>query len=30
LLAAAERSCVVLDTLRHGVDVEAGVEIVKR
>jgi uncharacterized OsmC-like protein len=30
LLAAAESSCVVLDTLRHGVDVETGVEIVKR
>ena len=29
LLAAAERSCVVLDTLRHGVDVETGLEIVK-
>jgi uncharacterized OsmC-like protein len=29
LLAAAERSCVVLDTLRHGVEIETGLEIVK-
>ncbi len=29
LLAAAERSCVVLDTLRHGIPVETRFEIVK-
>jgi hypothetical protein len=30
LLAAAERSCVVLDTLRHGVDVASDFRVAPR